>query len=113
MYTNQDDLKTLYNRAEQYAIARFSKSFDRLMLGEDGLLILEWDGYERGDEDQEYVDVESLTDDLDILVAERKAAEEARKVREAEERRIRDIKDAAYKKQQRFSNYLALQKEFG
>lgn len=113
MNITTEDLKVLYERAEQYSIAKFGKNFERLHIDERGVLELRWSGYERGDDDNlEYVEPEDLTQDLDILVAERKAKEEQERIRKAELDEIAKQKHAAWEKSNRKAQYLKLKQEF-
>lgn len=109
---DSEDLKILYNRAEQHSLAKFGSKFSQLHIDEDGQLKLMWWGYERGDETYEYVNVEDLTQDLDVLVAERKKREAEEAAKRAEQKRLDDIKHQEYLKRQRKAQYLKLKQEF-
>lgn len=113
MELNNDLFKTLYERANQYAINHWGKEPDRLELEADYIRAV-WDTYRCGDTDYEYeyISVENLTEDLDEVYQKRMAElEEQRKQaeikrqKEQEERERRD-------KERRFNDYLKLKKEF-
>ncbi len=105
-------LETLYCRAKQFAITKWGKEPDRVIIDSNGTLTAIFDGYERGDEDYETIRVEDLTSDLDAIAKERaEKLEQERIKREAynkEQERLRSIREKEQRKQQ----YLKLKKEF-
>lgn len=108
-------LKTIYTRAEQYAMARWDrKSPTKIELEPDGTILVIWEYYNRGGEDYdyEYIDVENLTEDLDAVVAERKRKEEEARIIMERERKFQEEKRLAQEKEKRRQEYLKLKKEF-
>ena len=105
-------LETLYCRAKQFAITKWRKEPDRVIIDSNGTLTAIFDGYERGDEDHETIRVEDLTSDLDAIAKERaEKLEQERIKREAynkEQERLQSIRE----KEQRRQQYAKLKKEF-
>ena len=108
-------LKTIYTRAEQYAMARWDrKSPTQIELQEDGTIMVTWEYYRCGDYDYdyEYIDVENLTEDLDVVVQERKKKEEEVRIIMERERKFQEEKRLAQEKEKRRQEYLKLKQEF-
>lgn len=107
-------LKKVYSRAEQYAIARWNKTPDRIEIQDDGTIRVVWEIYYSGeyDYDYEYISVENLTEDLDAVIEVRKKEEEearkAHEIRMKEIERQRQLREQEQRKQQ----YLKLKQEF-
>lgn len=109
-------LKTIYTRASQFAISKFGSEPDRMRLEDDGTIYCKWITYGRcGDVDEqtEYITAENLTEDLDVVAAEReKRLEEKKKEREAYEKAQKTIHEEREKETRR-QQYLKLKTEFG
>jgi hypothetical protein len=108
-------LQTIYTRAEQYAMARWDrKSPNQIELQEDGTIKVTWEYYRCGDYDYdyEYIDVENLTEDLDVVVQERKKKEEEARLAMEHERKFQEEKRLAQEKERRRAEYLKFKKEF-
>lgn len=107
-------LKKVYLRAEQYAIARWNKTPDRIEIQDDGTIRAVWELCYSGecDYDYEYISVENLTEDLDAVIEIRKKEEEearkAHEIRMKEIERQRQLREQEQRKQQ----YLKLKQEF-
>ena len=107
-------IKTIYKRANEAAIAKFGNGEpDTIELYEGGKIQVVWTAYNRDcDDDKEFLNAEDLTADMDLLV-------EQRKIKEKEDRRLRDIYNIGQQKIRdnidkinRKSTYLKLKKEF-
>lgn len=113
----QEDLRTIYERAKQYIIAKYNIEPIAIEIEEDGTMSAEYLESRGccGDPDEyshHYFSVEDLTSDLDELVLERKRKEaietERRKAYEEEQRKERGRRDKEARKQR----FLELKKEF-
>jgi hypothetical protein len=114
MEITSDLLQTIYSRANQFAITKFGSEPDRLELDSDGTITARWIDYRCGDmeEETEYISAENLTEDLDVVAAERAMRlEEERIKREAYEREQRRIREQR-EKEERKRQYEKLKKEF-
>jgi hypothetical protein len=91
MKINEETLKTVYTRAHEYATVKYGKKPDGIELSCDGMLRVIYRTYYCGDiEVDEYdIPLESLTEDLDKVAAERMEAEEAAR-KERKERQERE-----------------------
>lgn len=107
-------LKKVYLRAEQYAIARWNKTPDRIEIQDDGTIRVVWEIYYSGeyDYDYEYISVENLTEDLDPVIEKRKKEEE--EAWKAHEIRMKEIEHQRklQEQEQRRLQYLKLKQEF-
>jgi hypothetical protein len=107
MEITTDLLKTIKQRATQFAITKFGSEPDRMEIEDNGTLYCKWIHYGRCgdvDEETEYITAENLTEDLDAVAAERvKRLEEERIKREAYEnaqKRIREERERDERKRQ-------------
>ena len=107
-------LQKVYSRAEQYAIARWNKTPDRIEIQDDGKIRVVWEIYYSGeyDYDYEYISVENLTEDLDPVIEKRKKEEE--EAWKAHEIRMKEIEHQRklQEQEQRRLQYLKLKQEF-
>jgi len=73
MKITTDLLKTIYTRANQFAITKFGSEPNRLELDSDGTITARWIDYRCGDIDEntETITADNLTEDLDVVAAER------------------------------------------
>jgi hypothetical protein len=109
-------LKTIYERANQFAITKYGSEPDRLELNYDGQITARWIHYDRCggvDENSEEISADDLIQDLDQVAEERrKRIEEERIKRDREtNERIRIQKEL--EKVERKRQYEELRKEFG
>lgn len=114
MEITNDLLKTIYTRANQFAITKFGSEPDKIELDSDGIITARWVHYRCGevDEETETITAENLTEDLDLVAAERaKRLEEERIKREAYEREQKRIREQR-EKDERKRQYEKLKKEF-
>lgn len=112
-----EDLKILYDRAQQYSIAKYNNDPYHIALEPDGTIsvhLLVAHGC-CGDPDEftdEYFKVEDLSSDLDAVIAERKKKEEEERKKQQEkwekEKKEREERDRNNRK----AEYLKLKKEF-
>jgi len=107
-------LIAIYNRASQYALTKYGTVPDDIKIDEDGNIIAEWHDYHCGEHstESEYISADNLTEDLDIVAAQRK--ERLEKERIANEIRQKEI-NRRYEEQQkerRKQEYLKLKREF-
>lgn len=116
MEITQELLETIYQRANQFAIANYSNGEpDSLQLQSDGTIQAEWVSYGRcGDRDidTEYISATDLTADLDEVAKQRREREAETKKKQqeydAEQKRIREARE----KEQRRQKFEELKKEF-
>lgn len=107
------DLKTIYQRAMQYGVARFGEEPDRIQISEDGLNLVYITSH-CGDVDEDYhvISEEDLTSDLDTVYAERKRLEEEERQKQLIERERRERERKKAEKEERRRQYEKLKKEF-
>lgn len=108
-------LRTLYQRANQFIITSSGKEPERLELQEDGSITAKWEIYSRGHyshTDEESINAEDLTRDLDEVATERiKREDEERKIRLAMDEIEKERREKAEKENRRIQ-YNKLKKEF-
>jgi hypothetical protein len=115
MQITTEQLITLYQRVEQYYIAKFGKTADYISLESDGTFHCYREEYCCGDTDrfdELYISPEVLNDDLDKLVELRKLEEEKRRLAQLEKNRIEKENREFREKEKRKAEYLKLKKEF-
>lgn len=107
-------IETIYKRTNEAAIAKFGKGEpDRIELYEGGAIQVVWTANNRDwDDETDFLTAEDLIADMDVL-------SEQRKIKEKEDRRLRDIYEVQQQKirdekakADRKSTYLKLKKEF-
>jgi hypothetical protein len=107
-------LKKIYDRANEFSIAKYNKSIDTLEINDNGDLMLVYLEYFGGSYERDYteVSIDDLSEDLDKLVEERKKKEEEQRIKleiqRKEQKRIQD----ELEKERRRKLYLELKKEF-
>lgn len=107
-------LKTIYDRAISYAIAKYGNEPDRIEINEDGSIEARWWAHDRYNEDDvETFSAENLTQDLDEVAKERADKWEQERIARINRQKIEDEQRAIRDKAQRKSQYLQLKKEFG
>jgi hypothetical protein len=107
-------IRTIYDRAEQYAIAKYGEKTYRVQLLDDGSISLVFgcSRYGEWEESSDEIEAKMLSADLDELAKQRKEEEEKQRIetlRIQEENRIRDEKR---RKEQRRIEFINLKKEF-
>lgn len=110
-----DLLKLIFERAEQYAIAKYNKSPDYIRLDEDGDIRLIYEYRDCcGGWDTDYYDVKAneLNSDLDTLIKERKEIEEKQRIADELKREKDRIETLEREKRNRYAEFLKLKKEF-
>ncbi len=114
MEITKELLQTIYERANQYAITKFGSEPHSLSLESDGTIAASWTHYHCGDSDTEteYITAENLTEDLDVIAAERRKKEEEAQLERKRKQLEEDQKRAEREKQNRKQQYQALKKEF-
>ena len=105
-------LKTLVNRSFEFSIAKFGKEPDRVVLEGAGCLALVFLGYERGDEEYEYIDAKDLTSDLDEVAKQRIEKLEQERIKQEQHRKEQEILNNQRQKEERRKKYLELKMEF-
>ena len=115
MEITAEQLKTIRERVEQVFFAKTGYKPDCVEIEEDGQFYCQHSWSSCGDTEwiTEYIGIDELTSDLDILIKERREREEAaRIIREqkaiADRARHEEVKKAERKRQ-----YEALRSEFG
>ncbi len=108
-------LKTIYERVAQVFNAKTGFTPDKIKMYEEGSFYASkrWSIAYGGTEEQGiHICAEDLTVDLDELVKERKANEEAERVANEKIQKDRQLKYEEEQKQKRQQQYLELKKEF-
>lgn len=115
MEITEELLQTIYERVQQVFFAKTNQKPDNIEMFEDGFSCSKsWQVSYGGTETiSEYITAKDLTSDLDEMVKERKAKEEAER---QEREKIQKENNARYERQQkakREAEYIKLKKEFG
>ena len=112
MNITKEELKSLYERVIQVAIAKFPNHSkpDSFRIYEDGTIVVIYDVYRWGEwtEERHNIPFEILTQDLDAIIAERKRQEEIDKKHLEEQRILLEKRE----KELRRAKFLELKKEF-
>ena len=111
MKVTQDDLKTLYNRVEQYVLANDGIRIGHIRVNQNGDISIEYSsGY--GDVDYDDIPLSALTADLDAIVLERKKREELQRIEAERLSQERNAARAVLDKRERYQKFLKLKEEF-
>lgn len=115
MKITEEQLKTLRGRVEQVFIAKTGHKPDTIELEEDGQFYCKYSWTYCGDMEciTEYISIDELTSDLDVIFKIRREREEAERIAR-EQKAIADrARHEEVKKTERRRQYEALRKEFG
>jgi hypothetical protein len=114
MNITEELLQKLYDRANQFSIAKYHKSIDALEINDNGNLILVHEEYSCGSYEREHteVSIDDLSEDLDKLVEERKKKEEEERIKAEIQRKEQKRIEEERKKENRRKLYLELKQEF-
>lgn len=110
-----EHLKTIYERAVQYAMAKANDGEPTtIILQDDGTINAQWKKYSRGDSwnENEYFGVEFLTADLDKVSEERKEVERLAKIERDKENAARQERDRIRKEQEERAKLTELKKKY-
>ncbi len=108
-------LITLHDRIREVCLAKYHTDFDYFRIWDDGSITCYYTSHYQEAEQESYpLEAKDLQDNnLDLLVAERKAKEEAERLKREEDRRIANDKRVIREKEKRRQQFLKLKKEFG
>ena len=107
-------LLLIYDRAIQFAIAKYGSEPDKIQIESDGAIVAVWESYYGGEygTDYEYITAEDLTEDLDEILKLRKAKEEDQRVAAEIQRKEFELKQRIQEQENRRAQYLKLKQEF-
>jgi len=106
MQITTESLQSLYVRAMEYTKARFGKEADEIHIQDDGMLKAIFGRTCMGeyDEDEEYIGLDVLNEDLEIAYKKRKEEEEKERLKFVAEMIKRKEQQKEYERQQQIAS---------
>ncbi len=105
-------IKTMYERASEWYLAKHGSSHDVLELQDDGTIHAYQIDQDRDAYCSEYITEQDLSDDLDKVREERLKKEEAERVKCEQYKKVQAELNEKREKQNRLQMYNTLKKEF-
>lgn len=114
MNITEDIIQAIYTRANEYAVIKFGGEPDRIELYEDGTINARYFSYHCGQQDEESytITAEMLTEDLEVVAAQRKLELENKRIEQLKQQKERELQQTRIDKQRRKEQYEKLKKEF-
>jgi len=109
MEITKELISTIYSRAYQYCIAKHNEHIDYIKIDQDGIQGVSYVG-----NDREYFDIniDKLSQDLDILIKEREEREEKARIENEKIRAEQKRNEERIAKELRFKQFQKLKREF-